>query len=224
MGNFLLGRSLLQSIATIMVAVGVLFASITASAEPMQPEALINKLFADVNERLKKDAPLIEKDRNHIVTVAEEMVEPFVSFDKMAKQILGKHWKKITKDQRARYIAAFKNRISVAMVSRYDPSIEYGLTVTGSRLNDKGNIAQVKSEVVEKNSGQKYMIDYKLFTTPKSDRWQVYDVIVEGVSVLQSYKTASAEEITRNGIEHLIAQLEAAPAEDSQASEYKVME
>lgn len=185
-----------------------------ASTAGVKPDLLIERLFDEMNQRLQKEREAVANDRTLLVDIGEEVLGPYVSFDKMAMQILGKHWRSITEDQQNRYTAAFKNRVSYAMASQYDPEQTYELKVTDSKFNNRGNRALVKSEVVNKSSGKKYLIDYKLFHNDKSDIWMVYDVIVEGVSMLQSFKTASNEEMSRKGIESLIDQLETESKQD----------
>lgn len=178
-------------------------------AEPLAaPDTLISALFNEVNARLQKDQDKIAEDKTHLVKIGDEVLAPYVSFETMAKQILGKNWRKITPQQRIRYTEAFRQRVSVSMVSQYNPEKNYSLEVTGSRLNEKGDRAAVGSVVTENKSGEKYNISYKLFVDRKTSNWQVYDVVVEGISVLQSFKTASAEDFKRNGIEYMIAQLQ----------------
>lgn len=198
----------LMSLAVLLVS----FAALTARAEAMvSPDQLITNLFNEVNARMQKDQTKIAADKSHLVVIGEEVLVPYVSFETMAKQILGKNWRKISPDQQHRYTVAFKERVSSSIVAQYDPSKQYALQITGSRTNDKGDRAMVSSDVTDKSSGQKYQISYKLFTDKKVNRWQVYDVAVDGVSVLQSFKSASAEDFKRNGIEYMIAQMERTP-------------
>ena len=188
------------------------------ATEDTAPDQLINNLFVEINDRINKDQEKISADKTHLITIGDEVLSPYVSFETMAKQILGKNWRKITPEQRVRYTEAFRQRVSVSLVSQYDPSKTYNLEVTGSRQNEQGDRAAVSSVVTETTTGEKYNISYKLFVDRKSKNWQVYDVVVEGVSVLQSFKTASAEDFKRNGIEYMIAQLQST---ESQSEESK---
>lgn len=197
----------ITQLLSIVVACFV-FGGLVQAQEVSQPDKLVESLFETMNKRLQDDADKIEADRDHLIEIGNEILAPYVSFETMAKQILGKNWRKITPEQRTRYTQAFRQRVSVAMVSQYDPTKKYNLLVTGHRLNTKGDRAAVGSEVTEIGSANKYNISYKLFKSRKTNNWQVYDVVVEGVSVLQSFKTASAEDFKRNGIEYMIAQLE----------------
>ncbi len=187
-------------------------------AEVMAPDKLIVKLFDDVNERLNKDKEKIAEDKTYLIQIGNEMLVDFVSFETMAKQILGKNWRKITPDQRSRYITAFQDRIASTVVQQYNPERTYGLEITGSRVNDDKTRAVVSSIVTDKSTGEKFNIAYKMFFSRKTDNWQVYDVVAEGVSVLQSFKTASAEEFKNNGIEFMIAQLKGSPVETDSKS------
>ncbi|MCG8673451.1 MAG: ABC transporter substrate-binding protein [Pseudomonadales bacterium] len=204
--------SLLGLVLGVFMVAGAQASAKTTSG--IEPDKLIGQLFDAMNDRLQASRELVAADRSVLINIGEEVLGPYVSFDKMAKQILGKHWRKITKDQQSRYTAAFKNRVSFAMASQYDPEQEYSLDVKGAKFNRKKNKALVKSSVANESSGKKYLIDYKLYYNKKNDNWQVYDVIVEGVSMLQSFKTASNEQMSRKGIEFLIAQLETETKED----------
>lgn len=185
----------------------LLSSSVAWSANIIPPDQLITNLFNEVNARIQKDQDKIAADKKHLVVIGEEVLVPYVSFETMAKQILGKNWRKITADQQKRYTSAFKERVSSSIVAQYDPTKQYQLVITGQRKNDEGDRAVVNSDVTERPSGKKYQISYKLYVDKKSKQWQVYDVAVDGISVLQSFKSASAEDFRRNGIEYMIAQL-----------------
>ena len=199
-------KSIQQFFIALLVVMGV--SSVAFAADTSAPDKLISSLFEGVNERLKQDPDKIAADRNHLIVIGDELLAPYVSFETMSKQILGKNWRKISPDQRKRYTEAFRQKVSFSVVSQYDPTKKYDMEVTGQRLNDKGDRAAVSSVVTDLSNANKLNISYKLFKSRKTNNWQVYDVVVEGVSVLQSFKTASAEDFKRNGIEYMIAQLQ----------------
>lgn len=185
----------------------VLFTSMAVAA-PMPPDQLINNLFNESISRVKQEQEAVKKDRNRLITLGEEIVVPYVSFEKMSKQILGKYWRTITPDQQQRFILAFKQRVSMTLVERYDPNKEWAIKILSTKETHGGKIAFVSSEITDVTTAEKYLISYRFFLDPKTDKWMVFDVIVEGVSVLSSFQTAAAEEMRRGGIEKLISQLE----------------
>lgn len=206
-------RFLHHVVVAVLLSWVVSLAGVVQAADEVEPGTLVENLFNEMNEKLQADQENIAADRSHLLALGNEVLGPYVAFDKMAKKVLGKHWKKITEDQQERYTKAFKARVSLAMVSQYDPSKSYALKVIGERRNKKGNLVLVKSAVKELSGAGSYLIDYKLYQNKKTQQWQVYDVIVEGISVLQSFKSASAEEIKKNGIEKLIEQLDVSQEE-----------
>lgn len=185
----------------------LLFAQQVISA-PTAPDQLITSLFNESITRVKQEQAAVLKDRNRLITLGEEIVVPYVSFEKMSKQILGKYWRTITPDQQTRFTEAFKKRVSSTLVERYDPKKDWSLKILGSRTSPDGKIALVNSEISDITTSKKYLISYRFFMDPKTSKWMVFDVIVEGVSVLGSFQTAAAEEMRRGGIEKLISQLE----------------
>ncbi len=210
-------NNLITQMGAWLFIVSLFWTANVQAEEPQAPDKLVQSLFEDVNQRLQKDAELIAKDKDHLIEIGNEMLGPYVSFETMAKQILNKNWRKITPEQRTRYTDAFRQRVSVTMVSQYDADKKYDLDVTGSRFNTKGDRAAVSSVVTDVSAAKKHNISYKLFLNRRSNKWQVYDVVVEGVSVLQSFKSASAEDFKRNGIEYMIAQLEGTTPPQAQA-------
>jgi len=172
-----------------------------------QPDQIMLELHATMIKALNRDAEKIAADRKHLLVLADEIVSPHVDFEKMSKLILGKHWRTMNPQQRQRYLSAFKTKVGQSMLALYEPNQQYDLKILGSRLNKKKTKSMVKSQISEKNTGKSYRADYRAHF--KANRWLIYDVAVDGISVLQSFKTASASEIEQNGVDALLAQMEA---------------
>lgn len=180
-----------------------------AWAASLPPDQLIVNLFNTSISRVKQEQDAIKKDRHRLIDLAEEVVVPYVSFDKMSKQILGKYWRTITPDQQARFTKAFKERVATTLIERYDSGKEWSLKIVGQpKISTDGMIALVNSEITDVTAAKKYAISYRFFHDEKTDKWMVFDVIVEGVSVLSSFQTAASEQMNKAGIESLISQLE----------------
>lgn len=204
-------NGILMRITALFKVIGLMFLFVLdgqTQAAPTAPDQLITNLFNESIARVKQEKEAVKKDHNRLIALGEEIVVPYVSFEKMSKQILGKYWRTITPDQQSRFTLAFKQRVSMTLVERYDADKEWTLKILGSKTSSNGKIAFVNSEITDVTAAQKYLISYRFFMDPKSGKWMVFDVIVEGVSVLSSFQTAAAEEMRRGGIEKLISQLE----------------
>ncbi|CBL44630.1 Putative signal peptide protein, possibly related to toluene tolerance [gamma proteobacterium HdN1] len=198
----------IQSLLYIVIASLVFANSVWAAATPTPPDQLITELFDTSTAKLKQEQAAIKANPQRLVDIADEIVAPYVSFEKMAKQILGKNWRNITPDQRTRFTEAFKARISKVLVERYDADKQWSLRLLGTKLSPNGKIALVNSEITDLTVGKKYAISYRLFLDDKTNKWMAFDVIAEGVSVLTSFQTAVADQMSKTGIEPIIRQLE----------------
>ena len=134
-----------------------------AAGNVIPPDQLITNLFHEVTNRVQQDEDKVNADKTHLIAIGNELLVPYVSFETMAKQILGKNWRKISAEQQKRYTEAFRERVSTSIVNQYDPAKKYDLKVTSSRQNEAGDRAAVNSEVFERLTGKKYLISYKLF-------------------------------------------------------------
>ena len=151
-------NNLITQMGAWLFIVSLFWTANVQAEEPQAPDKLVQSLFEDVNQRLQKDADLIAKDKDHPIEIGNEILGPYVSFETMAKQILNKNWRKITPEQRTRYTDAFRQRVSVTMVSQYDADKKYDLDVTGSRFNTNGDRAAVSSVVTDVSAAKKHNI------------------------------------------------------------------
>ena len=155
-----------------------------------------------------KSAPENEEAKfNHASMIIEEEVLPYLDFLAMTKLAVGKFWKRSTLEQQDKLYYEFKTllvRTYTKVFTKYDNLVVEVLPYRKGRRPDR---AVVKTKV-EKDNGGKNTIDYK-FRLTKAGRWMVYDISVEGVSLVTNYRTSYNAEIARNGVEGLIKLLKA---------------
>lgn len=96
--------------------------------------------------------------------------------------------------------------------------MDYDLEVSGYLTNEKKTRSSVKGEVSESDGAEKFIVSYRRYLDQKTNCWNVYDLVSEGVSILRSFKSASAEDYKRNGIEYMIAQMEGEKAEPAEGA------
>ena len=79
-----------------------------AAGNVIPPDQLITNLFHEVTNRVQQDEDKVNADKTHLIAIGNELLVPYVSFETMAKQILGKNWRKISAEQQKRYTEAFR--------------------------------------------------------------------------------------------------------------------
>lgn len=143
--------------------------------------------------------------------IVETIVMPNVDLKRISRLVLGKHWVNATQNQRDRFMDAFGAqlvRTYVIAVSDYlSMSDKIGLEI--DYLPAKSNKDQTKALVRSRVglSGARVSIDYRLHRV--DDAWKVYDVLVDGISVVLTYKKSYAAVAVNGGLDHLIERIAA---------------
>ena len=154
------------------------------------------------------DAVFAVLDKNDLGTQAkqkeiEAVVTPMFDFPLMAKLSLGKkHWTGLTSENKDRFTALFVKRLRQSYLDKLtaytDEKVVYGSAVEVDKK------VHISTDLVSK--GSKISMLYKLYTS-KSE-WRIYDIEIQGVSIIRSYRS-QFNEILKNGtFEDLIAKME----------------
>jgi phospholipid transport system substrate-binding protein len=176
----------------------------TASLAVEGPDELVKRTAEDVLTIVKNDKDIQAGDQEKLFALAEEKVVPNFNFDKVSRMVLGKNWTKATPDQKTAFQAEFRTlliRTYATALSKYkNQTIEY----KPLRMADGASSATVKTQIVQPG-GQPITVDYTL--EKRSDSWKVYDIVIEGVSLVTNYRGQFAQEVRQNGMDSLIKKL-----------------
>ena len=178
------------------------------------PDELVKRTAEDVLAAVKSDKDIQAGDQSKLFALAEEKIVPNFNFDKVSRMVLGKNWTKATPEQKTAFQAEFRSlliRTYATALSKYrNQAIEY----KPFRKASESNIASVKTLIVQPG-GQPIAVDYTL--EKQADVWKVYDIVIEGVSLVTNYRGQFAQEIRTNGLDSLIKKL----ADKNRAAEAK---
>jgi phospholipid transport system substrate-binding protein len=165
--------------------------------------------FLDVNrEAVKTDRALLDGK-------VAELILPNLDFDAMTKLAVGKNWRDANEAQRDKLTAEFRD----LLVRTYTKSLtEYSgqkIEFLPYRPQSREDRALVQSKITQP-SGQAIGIDYSL---RDKDGWGIYDISIDGISLVTSYRTGFAQEVQRGGIDGLIASLVQKNQQSAEAKE-----
>lgn len=171
------------------------------------PAALIQDTSAQVLDMLKKEDG---KNTARIRAQVEAFVIPKFDFTRMTALAVGRGWRDASVTQRDALTREFQTMLvrtySSTMTRFKNANVVVKPNVV---LNNDGREAMVKSEVsVPSNQGSSkpVAIDYTLYKTPTG--WRVFNVSVEGASLVTVYRNQFGDEIRKNGIDGLIRALQ----------------
>lgn len=169
-----------------------------------QPEQMIRQTAHQITAEIQQHQQKYQKNPDALYNLVNKMVLPHFDFGYMSQLVLGRYWRQASESQRKRFTSAFKT----LLVRTYANSL---LEYSNNKIDwkpvhaakDAHNVT-VRSEV-EVNSGPPVPIDYSL--RKENSEWKVYDVAVDGVSLVTNYRSSFSAQIRQNGIDALIKQL-----------------
>jgi phospholipid transport system substrate-binding protein len=158
------------------------------------PQQVIQNISEQLRQRLQDKA--FTRDFAQVTRFVDGVIQPHADFDVIAPLVLGKHWKTAAPTERER----FKHEFRTLLVRSYSRAfVEYHnwtLRFQPSDADAGGKKVVVKSEVLQ--PGQKpVQVNYRMFQGKGG--WKVYDIIIEGVSLVTNYRSSFSEDIQKKG-------------------------
>jgi len=168
------------------------------------PDAVLKDVTADVVASLKQDHDLVD-DPARLASLIEAKVLPAFDFSLMTQLAMGKNWRQTTPAQQDRLTAEFKTMLIRSYSGMLTTYRDHAITYKPIRYVPGDTDATVRSEVVKQGS-KGLKVDYQL-TKMAGGRWKVYDVKLDGISVVTAYREGFAARIRDSGVDGLIRTL-----------------
>ncbi len=200
-------KSMMSSRAVNWFVTVFLFLALCVSvqaAEPLDaPQQVIQQTANQLQISLQK--PEYKDNFAKATTLVDQIINPHVDFDRVSMLVLGKNFKTATQDQRDRFKKEFRlllvRTYTTAFTEYSDWKINY-LPLEGDG-NDKK--VMVKTEILQ-SGGKPVAVNYRMIQD--GAEWKVYDILIEGVSLLQNYRTSFSDQIEQGqSLDQLIANL-----------------
>jgi phospholipid transport system substrate-binding protein len=176
-----------------------------AWADVVPPDELVKDTSQRMIEVLRDKQEELKADPGLIYSLVDQILLPHFDFVAMSRLVLGKHWKEASREQRKRFVEEFRTMLvrtyASALNQYHDQEIEY-LPV---QISKNGKNALVRTEVKQGGSFP-IPINYRLRL--RKTGWKVFDVTVDGISLVTNYRSSFGAEIRKSGIGKLIAMLE----------------
>ena len=148
------------------------------------------------DEELKKAENLSNRR-----TLLQGAIGQHFSFSEMAKRSLAAHWKGLSEREHHEFVLLFKALLTKAYAKKIESYSDQEFQYNKERL--KNSFAEVQTKII---SGQsEFPLDYRMIQ--KNDTWYVYDVVVNGVSMVKNYRSQFDRIIRRSSYENLVVTL-----------------
>ena len=173
-------------------------------ADNLAPDTLVRKVFADVLAAIRNTPPGDREGRDRALAFAKEKILPHIDFERMTRLAVGRAWRSADARQRQELVAQFSSLVTRVYSAAIDAYNGQEAQVDPLSLSPGDNDVIVRSRFA-KAGAPPVEVTYAMEKTAQG--WKVYDITVENVSLVITYRSQFGAEVGRGGIDGLIRSL-----------------
>lgn len=181
----------------LMGLVGMLLATNAFATPTDEVKRTVDEVVRIVSEKETKKNE--QKRRQEL----KKTISVIFDYGEMAKRSLGKHWNQRTPSERKQFVDLFATLLENSYAGKIESYNNERIVYIKESID--GDYAEVKSKVVTAKRDE-FTLDYRLMN--QSGKWMVYDVVIEGVSLVSNYRSQFNRIITANGYAELVKKLQ----------------
>ena len=182
---------------------GALFA-LVAAAQEMKPDELVKKVTDDVIAAVKSDKQLAAGDKQAALRLAEEKVMPLIDFREATRLAVGRAWRDASKEQQERLVAEFRRMLVRTYSNAITAYQGQTMKVMPVHMKPGDTDVTVRNQYI-RPGGKPVQLDYQM--RKAADGWKIYDIVIEGVSLVLTYRSEFDVVVKQQGIDGLIKRL-----------------
>ncbi len=180
------------------------FLAFPGAAQDLGPEELVKKITEDVLAAIKSDKQLAAGDRQKAIKLAEEKILPHVDFEEATRLAVGRGWAKASPEQKKQLVSEFRNMLVRTYSNAIGGYEGQTMKVMPVRMKPGDTDVTVHNQFI-RPGGKPVLLDYAM---RKADAgWKIYDIVVEGVSLVLTYRSEFDAVVKQDGIDGLIKRL-----------------
>lgn len=188
----------LRFIHILLLSATLLVASLAQAQS--QPADVVQLMADRVIERLRAAKPLTD---NQAYELVEDLILPHLDFEAFARLSLGKYWRQASPEQRVAFTREFRDLLMRSYATSLNSYSGERIEQLGQR-DDGEDRVMLQTQLI-RTQGAPIRVDYRLRQT--DGVWKVYDVVIDGISLVITYRTSLGEEISREGLDALIQKM-----------------
>jgi len=173
-------------------------------AQELGPEELVKQITSDVMTAIKTDKQLAAGDRQKALKLAEEKILPHIDFQEATRLAVGRSWREASPEQRKKLVDEFRAMLVRTYTNALDGYQGQEMKVLPSRVKPGDDEATVRNQFT-RAGGKPVPIDYQMRKTGSG--WKIYDISVEGISLVLTYRSEFDQVVKQEGIDGLLKRL-----------------
>ncbi len=207
-----LHKSLFAVLFAMLISIGVA----QAAQENLGPVVMLQTVTHDFLAQMEQEKEKIKKDGALLFDLADKALLSHFDINAMSRWVLGKHWKAASGEQQQQFTQEFQTLVVRFYVSAMfdDPKLLDEILEVGDKIityepvkwDENTKKVTVKS-VFSVPSGLEIPVNFKLYFSKKKIEWLIYDVNVDGISLITNYRNSFGAEIRKDGFVTMLERL-----------------
>ena len=193
----------MKIICKYLILLSFLFSGV-AAAQGLAPDALARSVTDEVLAIVRADKEIQAGNQKKVLELVEVKVVPHFSFASMTQLAMGRNWRQANAEQQKRLIGEFRTLLvrtyTTAFTQYKNQVVEYKPLRMAA-----GDTDVLVQSLIKQSGGQPVAVDYNMEKTDSG--WKVYNVKIEGISLVDNYRNTFNTEIQKNGVDGLIKAL-----------------
>ena len=169
------------------------------------PDAMVKRIADELITIVKQDKELASGNQRKVVELAEAKVLPHFDFQRMTRLAVGRNWQQATDAQKEALVKEFRTLLVRTYSSSLSAYRNQTIEVKPTKVGAQDKEATVRTAVLQQG-GPPIPIDYAM--ERQDSGWKVYDVVVDGVSLVTTYRGSFNDQIQKGGIDGLLKTLQ----------------
>ncbi len=177
---------------------------VQADAPAASPEAAMQMVQNTADTVIKEIAAqqdAVQKDSSVLLGIVKKTLLPHVDSERMSRLVLGRYWRSATAAQKTEFTEQFQQLLVRTYAGPLSKLGNQTIKVTGTKPGPESGELVVESELIGGDMG-KVPVNYRV--APVNGQWQAFDVVIDGISLINNYRGSFAEVIQRKGLDGLI--------------------
>lgn len=190
----------LRALALALLGLAFLVAVPGVRADTVQPDELVRRLASEVTNAVRNDPELQNPNSPKIADIVGRLIVPRFDFLRITQFAMGRNWAKATPQEQKDVVEQFSRLLTRTYSNAIASLKELDIEVKSTKANSNANDVTVKTQMIGRP--QPVAIDYSLINSAAG--WKVYDVTVEGISLIAAYRDEFGSLVSSSGVSGLI--------------------
>ncbi len=188
-----------HTISVIQLLVLLVFTTVASSAQP--PLELVRNTSEQMLVMLKEEKTTIAQNPARLHAMVAEVVLPHFDLELMGRWTLGKYWRNASPQQREEFVKEFRALLIRSYGSMLLDYADAEIIYLPFRMQDDEPRVKVHTELSRPHENS-VKITYSLHST--ANGWKIYDVAIEGISLVTNYRSSFMAKVRQDGLDQLI--------------------